>query len=76
MHIIEPYTEDGGEELRLCQHAVFSSNVKCSAEVVLRDVHGENAFLCKTHATQELKGNPELLARAVIEIALMVRRPV
>jgi hypothetical protein len=37
LQIIEPYNEDGGEEPRLCQHAVFSSGAKCNAEIVLRD---------------------------------------
>jgi hypothetical protein len=74
LQIIEPYNEDGGEEPRLCQHAVFSSGAKCNAEIVLRDEHGDDQFLCRTHAAQELGGNLDLLARAVIELALMTKR--
>jgi beta-phosphoglucomutase-like phosphatase (HAD superfamily) len=57
--------------------AVFSSRAKCNAEIVLRDEHGEDQFLCRIDATQDLRANPDpdLLARAVIEIALMAKRP-
>ncbi len=74
LQIIEPYSADGGEEPRLCQHAVFSSSVKCNAEIVLRDEHGDDQFLCRNHAAQELGGNLDLLARAVMELALMTKR--
>ena len=75
MQIIEPYIDDSGEEPRICRLAVFSSRAKCSAEIVLRDAQGEDQFLCKTHAAQELRANLDLLARAVIDIALMAKRP-
>jgi len=75
VQIIEPYIEDCGEEPRICQRAVSSSRAKCSAEIVLRDEHGEDQFLCRTHAAQELRTNLDLLARAVIEISLIAKRP-
>jgi hypothetical protein len=75
VQIIEPYIDDSGEEPRICRRAVFSSRAKCNAEIVLRDEHGEDQFLCKTHAAQELRANLDLLARAVIDIALMAKRP-
>lgn len=75
MQIIEPYIEDCGEEARICQHAAFSSRAKCVAEIVLRNEHGDDRFLCRIHAAQELRSNLDLLARAVIEIALMAKRP-
>jgi hypothetical protein len=75
VQIIEPYIEDCGEEPRICQRAVFSSRAKCGAEIVLRDEHGEDQFLCRIHAAQVLKTNLDLLATAVIEIALMAKRP-
>jgi hypothetical protein len=74
LQIIEPYSEEDGEEPRLCQHAVFSSSAKCNAEIVLRDEHGDDRFLCRNHAAQELGGNLDLLARAVIELALITKR--
>jgi hypothetical protein len=74
VQIIEPYVEDCGGEPRICQRAVFSSHAKCSAEIVLCDEHGEERFLCRTHAAQELTTNLHLLARAVMEIALMAKR--
>jgi hypothetical protein len=70
VHVIEPYIEDCGEEPRICQRAIFSSRAKCTAEIVLRDEHGEDQYLCRIHAAQELKTNLDLLARAVIETAL------
>jgi hypothetical protein len=75
VQIIEPYIEDCGAEPRICQRAVFSSRAKCNAEIVLRDEHGEDQFLCRPHAAQELRANLDLLARAVIDIALMAKRP-
>jgi hypothetical protein len=75
VQIIEPYIEDSGEAPRICQRAVSSSQAKCDAEIVLRDEHGEEQFLCRTHAAQELRANLDLLARAVIDIALMTKRP-
>jgi hypothetical protein len=75
VQIIEPYIEDCGEEPRICQRAVFSPHAKCSAEIVLRDEHREDQYLCRIHAAQELKTNLDLLARAVIQIALMAKRP-
>ena len=75
VQIIEPYIEDCGEEARMCQRAIFSARAKCRAEIVLRDEHGEDHFLCRTHAAQELRTNLNLLARAMIEIALIAKRP-
>jgi hypothetical protein len=75
VQIIEPYIDDSGEEPQICRRAVFSSRAKCMAEIVLRDEHGEDQFLCRTHAAQELGANLDLLARAVIDIALMAKRP-
>jgi hypothetical protein len=74
VQIIEPYIDDSGEP-KICRRAVFSSRAKCNAEIVLRDEHGEEQFLCRIHAAQELGANLDLLARAVIDIALMAKRP-
>jgi len=43
---------------------------KCFAELILHDEYGNEEFLCKQHAAMRLTGNPSLLARAVIELAL------
>jgi hypothetical protein len=41
-----------------------------SVSLSLHDEYGNEEFLCKQHAAMRLTGNPNLLARAVIEIAL------
>ena len=70
MPIISPYRDDDGEELRPCERAVLTSGTKCIAAIILRDENDKHHFLCLTHAAQHLSGNQELLARAVIELAL------
>jgi hypothetical protein len=40
------------------------------AAIVLRDENGKDHFLCLFHAGQHLSGNQDLLASAVIELAL------
>ena len=72
MPIILPYVFEEEEGPRACERAVLTSGVKCTAEIVLRDKNGKHHFLCKTHAAENLSGNQELLASAVIELALGV----
>jgi hypothetical protein len=72
MPIIAPYRDDDGEEPRTCERAVLTSGAKCTAAIVLRDENGKHHFLCPPHAVQHLSGNQNLLASAVIELALAV----
>jgi hypothetical protein len=75
MPIIEPYLDNDGQDPRPCERAVLTSGTKCSAEMILRDENGKQHFLCKAHAAQHLSGNQDLLASAVIEMALRVGVP-
>jgi hypothetical protein len=70
MPIIAPYKDDDGAEPRPCERAVLTSGTKCTAAIVLRDENDKRHFLCRSHAAQHLSGNQELLAGAVIELAL------
>jgi hypothetical protein len=70
MAIIAPYRDDDGEEPRPCERAALTSGTKCIAAIILRDENDKHHFLCLTHAAKHLSGNQELLARAVIELAL------
>jgi hypothetical protein len=72
MAIVAPYRDDDGEESRPCERAVLISGVKCIAAIVLRDENDKHHFLCLAHAVQHLSSNQELLASAVIELALTV----
>jgi hypothetical protein len=72
MPIIAPYRDDDGAEPRPCERAALTSGTKCTAAIILRDENDKHHFLCRSHATQHLSGNKELLASAVIELALMV----
>jgi len=75
MPIIGPYRDDDGEEPRPCERAALTSGTKCVAAIILRDENGKRHFLCKAHAAQHLSGNRDLLASAVIELALAVGAP-
>ena len=58
-------------EPRTCQGATLAAAAtKCKAEVILTDEYGKQHFLCKHHAAQSLSGNRDLLAKAVVELAL------
>jgi hypothetical protein len=70
MSIIMRYRDDDGAEQRLCERAILTSGTKCTATVVLCDENGKRHSLCLPHAAQHLSGNQDLLARAVIELAL------
>jgi hypothetical protein len=72
MTIIAPYKDDDGAEPRPCERAVLTSGAKCTAAIILRDENDKHHFLCRSHAAQHLSGNKELLASAVIELALTV----
>jgi hypothetical protein len=72
MPIIAHYRDDDGEDARLCERAVLTSGTKCIAAIILRDENDKHHFLCLTHAIQHLSGNQELLASAVIELALVM----
>jgi hypothetical protein len=72
MPIIGPYRDDDGEAPRPCERAVLTSGTKCTAAIILRDENGKHHFLCLPHAAQHLSGNQDLLASAVIELALTV----
>jgi len=72
MPIIGLYRDDDEEEPRPCERAVLTSGTKCTAVIVLRDENGKRHFLCRSHAAQHLSGNQELLASAIIELALSV----
>jgi hypothetical protein len=72
MPIIAPYKDDDGAEPRPCERAVLTSGTKCTATIILRDENDKHHFLCLAHAAQHLSGNQELLASAVIELALTV----
>jgi hypothetical protein len=72
MPIIGLYRDDDEEEPRPCERAVFTSGTKCIAAIILRDENDKHHLLCLAHAAQHLSGNQELLARAVIELALTV----
>jgi hypothetical protein len=75
MPIIAPYRDDDGGEPRPCERAVLTSGTKCTASIVLCDENGKHHFLCMPHAAQNLSGNQDLLASAVIELALTVGVP-
>jgi hypothetical protein len=70
MPIIAPYKDDDGEAPRPCERAVLTSGKKCTAAIILRDENDKHHFLCRSHAAQHLSGNQDLLAGAVIELAL------
>jgi hypothetical protein len=72
MPTIAPYKDDDGPEPRPCERTVLTSGTKCTATIILRDENGTHHFLCLSHATQHLSGNQDLLASAVIELALTV----
>jgi hypothetical protein len=73
MPMIAPYRDDDGQEPKPCERAVLTSGIKCTPAIILRDENGKDHFLCKAHAAQHLSGNQDLLASAVIELALIVR---
>jgi hypothetical protein len=70
MPIIAPYRDYDGGEPRPCERAIVTSGTKCTATVVLYDENGKRHYLCLPHAVQHLSGNQDLLASAVIELAL------
>jgi hypothetical protein len=70
MPIIAPYKDDDEAEPLPCERAVLTSGTKCVAAIILRDENNKHHFLCLSHAAQHLSGNQELLASAVIELAL------
>jgi hypothetical protein len=72
MPTIAPYRDDYGEKPRPCERAALTSGTKCTAAIILRDENGKHHFLCLAHAAQHLSGNQDLLACAVIELALTV----
>ena len=72
MPIIAPYKDDDGAEPRPCERAALTSGTKCTAAIILRDENGKHHLLCLSHAAQHLSGNQDLLASAVIELALAV----
>ena len=72
MPIIARYRDDDGAEPRLCERAILTSGTKCTAAIVLCAENGKHHFLCLPHAAQHLNGNQDLLASAVIELALTV----
>jgi hypothetical protein len=72
MPIIAPYRDDDKDEPRPCERAVLTSGTKCIAAIILRDENEKRHFLCLAHAAQHLSGNQQLLASAVIELALTV----
>ncbi len=75
MAIIEAYVTEHSEGPRPCQDSVsrdypsISAEKPCIAELILHTRAGEK-FLCKRHASYELRDNPTLLAEAVIELSL------
>jgi hypothetical protein len=75
MTIIEPYVMAHAEGPRPCENSTakdslsFSIEKPCFAEVILHTHSGE-MFLCKRHASHELRDNPTLMAAAVIELSL------
>jgi hypothetical protein len=72
MPTIAPYRDDDGEEPRPCERAALTSGTKCVAAIILRDENDKHRFLRRAHAAQHLRGNQDLLARVVIELALTV----
>jgi hypothetical protein len=64
------YRDDDGAGPRLCERAILTSGTKCTAALVLCDENGKRHYLCLPHAVQHLSGNQDLLAGAVIELAL------
>jgi hypothetical protein len=70
MPIIARYRGDDGAEPQLCERAILTSGTKCTATVVLCDENGKRHYLCLPHAVQHLTGNQDLLATAVMELAL------
>jgi hypothetical protein len=74
MAVIERYITAQGVQPRTCQRADLtpgSHRPKCTAELILRGTSGEE-FLCRAHAVQSLAAKKELLAEAVIDLALGV----
>jgi hypothetical protein len=79
MPIIEKYAFEKASGPRRCEESLpdgFRINrddedASCFAEVILHTEQGEK-FLCKRHASYELRDNPTLLAAAVIELSLSV----
>jgi len=70
--IITRYRDDDGAEPRLCERAILTSGTKCTATVVLCDENGKRHPLCLPRAVQHLSGDQDLLASAVIELALTI----
>ena len=70
MPIITGYRDDDGAEPQLGERSILTSGTKCTAAIVLCAENGKHHFLCLPHAAQHLNGNQDLLASAVIELAL------
>jgi hypothetical protein len=71
MATIEPYIVEHNNDPRLCAESTthpLSPKPPCHAELILHTDSGEK-FFCKTHAADELRENPALLAHAVIELS-------
>jgi hypothetical protein len=74
MSIIEPYIMDHTLSPRPCEYSrqaylTSSAEKPCFAELILHTRSGEK-FLCKCHASNELRDDPTLMAEAVIELSL------
>jgi hypothetical protein len=74
MAIIEPYITEHSDGPRRCQlsttdYPQHSAEKPCFAELILHTESGEK-FLCRRHASGELRDNPTLLAAALIELSL------
>lgn len=76
MTVIENYIIDHNAGPRPCEYSStteHSLEPPCDAELILHDGQAER-FLCKFHAANELGQNPSLLAKAVIELHLLLAR--
>lgn len=72
MPVIERYQYELGIEPRNCQGVDPSDKLsRHPAELILNDAErGQVQFLCKAHAAAALSKNPNLLAKAVVELCL------
>jgi hypothetical protein len=74
MSIIEPYITEHPLSPRPCENSTkdwpsLSAEKPCFAELILHTRSGEK-FLCKRHASYELRDDATLMAAAVIELSL------
>ena len=72
MPIIAPYKDDDGAEPRPCERVVLTSGAKCIAAITCAMRMASIISYADPMPPKHLSGNQDLLASAVIELALTV----